>query len=208
MMVTTVEYRRTIETLAEAAIRELAGLLAAIASDDPAVVRRALIEYLPDMVTPYMGTAGEAAATWYEDERRRTGVAGYARAVETPADDGRWDSLARWGVRPLAGQSGSTVLSLVGGGVQRLIADSGRDTVDVNARADVGRGDIAATGWARVTRPGSCDFCTMLAGRGPVYRSKGSAVDGPRGDYHDNCHCVAKPTFYRSEGGFLVPFAA
>lgn len=208
MMVTATEYRRTIETLVQAAIRDLAGLLAAIASDDPAVVRRALVEYLPDLVHPYMGTASEAAATWYEDERQVTGVRGYARQVEAPADDGRWDSLARWGVRPLAGQSDSTVLSLVGGGVQRLVADSGRATIDANARADIGRGDIAATGWARVTRAGSCEFCTMLAGRGPVYRSKSSAQDGPSGDYHDNCHCVPKPTFYRSEGGFLVPFAA
>lgn len=256
MMVTATEYRRTIETLAQAAIRDLAGLLAAIASDDPAVVRRALVEYLPDLITPYMGTAGESAATWYEDERRITGVRGYARTVEAPANDGRWLSIARWGVRPLAGQSDSTVLSLVGGGVQRLIAASGRDTVDVNARADAGRGNIAATAWARVARPGACAFCAMLAGRGAVYRSAESAgavigrgadpskaldeagnrragyVGGVGGgvrargtqelsaDFHDNCHCITRPTFYRREvrdittRGYtraetvLVPFAA
>lgn len=206
-MVTATEYRRAVETLAESAIRDLAGLLLAISSDDPAVVRRALIEYLPDMVVPYMETVGETAATWYEDERRVTGVNGYARTASNAVDAGKWDALARWGVRPLAGQSTSTVLSLVGGGVQRMIADSGRDTIDVNARADAGRGQIAATGWARRTRPGACEFCQMLAGRGPVYRSEASAtVGGDAGHYHDNCHCVAKPTFYRSEGGVLIPF--
>ena len=255
-MVTATEYRRAVETLAESAIRDLAGLLLAISSDDPAVVRRALIDYLPDMVTPYMENAAETAATLYEDERRVTGVNGYARTQVAEADARRWDALARWGVRPLSGQSDSTVLSLVGGGVQRLIAASGRDTVDVNARTDAGRGEIAATAWSRVARPGACQFCTMLAGRGAVYRSAESAgavigrgvdpskaldeagnrragyVGGVGGgvrsrgsqelaaDFHDNCHCITRPTFYRREvmdittrgytrpESVLVPFAA
>lgn len=173
-MVTETQYRRTLDGLTQTAIRQIASLLRAVGSDDPVTVRNALIEYMPDIVVPHLTSAGELAATWYEDLREITGVTGYARTADMP-DQGRYDSLARWGVRPLTGQSGGTVLSLVGGGVQRMIANAGRDTVNVNARTDAGRGEIAATSWSRHARPGACEFCTMLAGRGPVYRSAAAA---------------------------------
>lgn len=219
-MVTEVEYRRVVQELTVLTVQEVATLLAG-AGDDPARVRNLLIDYLPGTVTPYLTVAGETAAIWYEDLRSSaTGVNGYARIAPLP-DSGRFESLARWGVRPLAGQSDSTVLSLVGGGVQRMIAGAGRDTVDVNARADAGRGPIAATSWSRVAEPGACSFCTMLAGRGAVYhsaKSAGSMVSAPGAvaAFHDNCRCIVKPTFYRSEPGtvtgrdepVLIPFAA
>jgi len=42
----------------------------------------------------------------------------------------------------------------------------------------------------RVARSNGCDFCQMLAGRGPVYTAK-------TGDFqaHDNCSCMIQPKF-------------
>lgn len=173
-MVTETQYRQALNGLTKTAIRQIAALLRAVGSDDPVRVRNALIEYMPDLVIPHLTSAGELAATWYEDLRKVTGVTGYAQTADLP-DQGRYESLARWGVRPLAGQSNSTVLSLVGGGVQRMVANAGRHTIDVNARADAGRGEIAATRWSRHSRADACEFCRMLAGRGPVYRSAAAA---------------------------------
>src|SRR5690606_18440933 len=100
--------------------------------------------------------------------------------------------------------------------------------IDINARQDV-----ETVSWARHARPDACEFCTMLAGRGAVYRSQKTvgAVFGPTREgsasggqleakFHDWCRCTAAPTFYRIETqsrstrGFerdtqvLVPIAA
>lgn len=218
-MVTETEYRQVVNGLTVASVREVGTLLDG-AGTDPARVRDLLIDYLPSTVSPYLTTAGEVAATWYEELIAQAGVNKYAQVAPGP-DVGRFESLARWGVRPLAGQSSSTVLSLVGGGVQRMIANAGRDTIDVNAKGDAGRGPVAAVAWSRVTAAGACDFCTMLAGRGAVYRSAesagaaiagGSPVSGLGSGmakrFHDHCHCVVKPTFYQRSGDVLLPIAA
>ena len=133
---------------------------------------------------------------------------------------GKIEGLVRWGVRPLFDQSESTPLSLIGGGVQRMVAGAARNTIDANARRDV-----ASVAWSRVAQPDACEFCKMLAGRGAVYRSEAAAgmvigrgVDpsqtagraGGQGrgvkargsrevgadKFHDFCRCTAVPTFY------------
>ena len=74
---------------------------------------------------------------------------------------------------------------------QKMIADAASDEQMAALQADP-----KALGWARVTRPGACAFCLMLATRGPVYGSKVSAnfrahvaVNGKGG----TCHCTVEP---------------
>lgn len=87
------------------------------------------------------------------------------------------------------------------GAVERHVAAGGRQTVDATVRAD-GR----ALGWARITGPDPCEWCAMLASRGPVYGSREIAqgagvagrVRGPRTNgeaYHDFCQCTAEPSY-------------
>jgi len=72
------------------------------------------------------------------------------------------------------------------GSASSLILDGGRQTI-LEATAQ----DPAATGkWARVAGPTSCEFCSMLASRGPVYSS--SSVEFAS---HDHCGCSAAPEF-------------
>lgn len=227
MVASAAQYRAAGDTIANRAIAQLADLLLALGTDNPERVRDALLATLPDLAQPYLTQSGELAATWYEDLRAATLGGSYFAQVVDEVPEERIAALVRWGVAPLFGRSESTPLSLIGGGLQRLIAGTGRDTIDRNARDDV-----ATVGWSRIARPDACDFCTMLAGRGPVYRSEdaagitiGAGVDpalafdaqGRRkrggigggvkargkqqlGDkYHDFCRCVAEPTFYRRE---------
>lgn len=59
------------------------------------------------------------------------------------------------------------------------------------AEGSVIRSSVASGGgWARVASPGACSFCTMLAGRGPIYRE--TTV---RFASHDHCHCTAAASF-------------
>lgn len=93
------------------------------------------------------------------------------------------DSLAR-GVGPslaidraLAGSSAAAI---------RHTLNGGRDTVHRTVAADK-----RALGWARVTSGSACAFCSMLASRGPVYKTEGTAS----GRYHDHCHCGVEPVY-------------
>lgn len=54
--------------------------------------------------------------------------------------------------------------------------------------------DSAARGWARITDADPCDFCRMLASRGPVYKSARTA--GHLHRYHDGCACSVVPMFW------------
>jgi len=62
--------------------------------------------------------------------------------------------------------------------------NGGRDTIMENVRADKRAG-----GFTRVTSGNSCDFCTMLADRGAVYRTE------PTFEAHKGCNCTAEPAF-------------
>lgn len=76
------------------------------------------------------------------------------------------------------------------GAISRLILNGGRDAILGN----IGRDD-QAVGWARITDKDPCAWCSMLAGRGPVYRSKEKAGFPA----HDHCSCMPAVAFSRDE---------
>ncbi len=85
------------------------------------------------------------------------------------------------------------VQNLIEGLTQTLVMEAGRDEVWTAIERDV-----AAKGWARVTRPGACAFCRMLATRGAVYKTERSAsfqahTAGPNGG--GDCRCQVEPLF-------------
>lgn len=208
-----------IDRLSTVAFTELQSLLLAVDNVNPERVRDALLEFFPELIEGYIAASGELTAAWYEDVRNASlGTRTAGAVVETMPDRDRFDSLVRYAVSPLFDQSTSTVLSLLAGGSQRLIAGGSRDTVQANVSRERTR-----VGYARIPRPGCCAFCAMLGSRGAVYGSEASAggvvgrgVDAsvtrgkrggqgkgvrPRGeralgnDYHDFCRCVVAPVF-------------
>lgn len=70
----------------------------------------------------------------------------------------------------------------------RHVLNGGRETVTGTVQTD-----RQALGWARATSGRSCAFCSMLASRGPVYRSEATA------DFHshDGCNCSTEPVYRR-----------
>lgn len=86
-------------------------------------------------------------------------------------------------------QAAQTTLVRVSGAGSRLVLDGGREALTSFVQAD-GR----ALGWARVTDGDPCYFCAMLASRGPVYKSEGSADF----EAHDHDACTAEPIYHKS----------
>lgn len=212
-------YRRNVNDLTDRALAEVNEVLLFLGNTNPVAIRNSLIQLLPEIVGPYITASGELAATWYEDLRSAAVGGTYYATASGELNQARIDSLVRYGVKPLFGQSSSTVLTLIGGGVQRMVSGAGRATIAANAANDRVR-----VGFARVARADACSFCGLLASRGAVYSSAESAggvvgrgvsaqstagkVGGQgqgvkaRGsqsvgssEYHDSCHCVGAPVF-------------
>jgi hypothetical protein len=178
-------YRADLDGLVRLAKNDLTVLWRHATSADNA--QALLLDVLPDLVAVYGSTAASLAADWYDDLRDAAEVSGRftAIAAET-APRGQIDALARWGIGPLfsADPDYADALTLVSGGMQRLISNAGRDTVTGSSIADP-----KARGWAR-DGAGDCAFCSMLIDRGAVY-----SEDSADFEAHDHCQCAAVPVF-------------
>lgn len=156
--------------------------------NDAAQVTAGLLDTLPGLVDGYFVVSSTVAADWYDLVRAQAGARRRFTAIPAePPDPSRAEVLARWAVGPLfsADPKPDLALSKLAGGLQRVVATGARETVRVSSVQDP-----AAKGWQRVTSGNSCDFCTMLAGRGAVYSEASVAFDT-----HDACHCDAVPAF-------------
>jgi hypothetical protein len=132
----------------------------------------------------YGAAAATLGADWYDELRAAEDIAGNFTAVTAePPDPGRAYALAGWGSAEAA-KDPVTALSLVAGGLQRIIADADRQSVVVSSVADP-----KAEGWQRVGH-GACGFCSMLIGRGMVYREASADFAS-----HDACRCTASPAW-------------
>ena len=107
----------------------------------------------------------------FESNLRGAGLAGIVRARERGLGV---EAAARNGFVKLAGSAASLVL---GGGRETLLGAV--------------QSDREALGWQRVTDASPCAFCRMVASRGAVFKSEGSA------DFqaHGHCGCSAEPYF-------------
>jgi len=104
-----------------------------------------------------------------------TGIAAFKRAI----------SLGRSPEEAL--QIAGVTLS---GSISRLVLSGGRDAILGNVRKD-----RQAVGWARLTDKDPCAWCSMLASRGPVYRSRHTAEFAA----HDHCACMPIAAWSRDE---------
>lgn len=171
-----------------AQVVEVGGDLRTWSSPLIAAVREALGDVLPVLVGDYSSAAAVTAVDWYVGHREEQGVRGSFTPDLPLLGSQGVDELAGWGTSLIVPEDvdWDAALSRISGGMQRRIADAGRETI-ANAAFD----DPQALGWQRVARAGACPFCLMLAGRGSVYTSRDTADFGA----HDSCSCMATPAF-------------
>lgn len=161
-------------------------------------MKSALLDFFPELLTAYGDTAALLGADWYDELRNVAPSATSFRAVmANPPPAEQAQAAARWALGPLfTGEPNPVqVLANLAGATQRLVLQSGRDTVWDSARRDPVRTAVARIPTGLVT----CKFCTMLASRGAVYSSI-SAAGGEDNHYHNDCDCV--PVVVRSENDY------
>lgn len=110
--------------------------------------------------------------------------------------------------RSAAAREAEAVRSKVDGIAGRMVSNVGRAAI-----VDAVDEDRAAVGWARYGKADACAFCRMMAIRGVVYKSAGTAGRNVNArfaetrtsgtfKYHNGCRCWAVPYF---EGQDWIP---
>lgn len=181
-MTTVSRYRADLAELERLALNDLATLVRDVSSGR--VASALLVDILPELVAVYGSAAATLAADWYDEHREAQRIPGRFRALaaELP-DEGRTNSLAGWAARAFDDDPATGTMR-ASGGLQRIIADAGRNTIMRSSLEDP-----RAVGWQRIGS-GECGFCAMLIDRGAVYSEAGADFGA-----HDHCNCSAAPAF-------------
>lgn len=167
------EQQAAYAALSKLSARDLAVLWAKLNLGKPKTLADPLTEILDALTAKYGTAAASLAADWYDEARDAAGAAGRFTAITAPPPDAdRLGALSRWGVAPLFGATpdGALALSLITGGLQRLVTGMGRQTTETSVLADPGQ-----PMYARHASANACAFCRMLATRGAAYTSAQNA---------------------------------
>lgn len=153
------------------------------------------------LVDQYGAASSALAANFYENQREAAGIR--SRFAVTPAEappEEQVEAALRWATKDVwTGGALEAAQSKADGVAQKLVLDQGRDTLRQAVRQD-----RDAVAYARAAALGACSFCKLMASRGAVYKTAGTAGreadDRFSGDasvvkFHDNCHCTIIPVF-------------
>lgn len=170
---TPAERQRLLAGLSTLTKRDLAAIWAKLNLAKPDRLAEPLAQVLAEIADKYGAAAASLAADWYDEARADAAVTGrFAAVLAAPPDTDRVTALARWGVGPLFGANpdGAAALSLIVGGLQRIVVDQARDTTFGSVAADPAR-----PRWARHASANACAFCALMASRGAVYATERDA---------------------------------
>lgn len=169
------------------AVRDLEKFWSYVDLSKPEMARNALLNYVPMLVDRYGEVAATVAADWYEDVREAAGVRGaFVADMADLVSRERVEASTRFGAGHLFTDDPEATLGFLKSQVvSKYVLQPGRDTIARSAARD-------GAAWARVpTGAETCAFCLMLASRGFVYESEGSA--GSRSRFHGDCDCAVVP---------------
>lgn len=187
-----VAYQSAVDDVSTLTIAELLRFWGSLDVADSVPSAVAVREFLPELVDVYAPLSAEVAASFYDDARAAANAPGSFLADLAPARSvDKLQHMISWAVAPLFRETPDPVLGLsrLSGGTQLEIADSARDTIDLNITAD----EKGRPRFARHASANACSFCRLMATRGAVFRTAASAGSGHA--YHSHCHCVAYPVF-------------
>lgn len=181
-------YRATQAAVLDAAVTDLEALWQQVQDLDLDAMREALTDGVGIIIDRYGTVAAGVAADWFEE---LTGLNGF---VPDLYDPDTWAASTRWALGPAFRSDGALSQVLV-----NLVAVSGRHIANHGRRVlDESVTRSPDVRWARVPKGPTCEFCTVLASRGPVYGSRESASiagSGARAGlrFHDHDDCEAVP---------------
>src|SRR5690625_421404 len=173
----------------EYASSDLESLFRSLDLGNPKLSRDVLLREVPQLTSFYGEQVALDAVDWYDELRYIEGVPGRYRArMADPFPERFVQKRIRYGAGHLFTETPQLMLPFLLDAVQEYVLQPGRDTIQRSAI-----NDPQAAGWQRVTSPGACDFCRMLAGRGGVFKRATATFAA-----HGNCNCSAAPSWDKS----------
>lgn len=166
-----------------------------------------LVEAVRAIVQQFGSASSAAALDYYAEQRDAAGVTARMPSLtlaDAPSDQDV-ENAVRSATSGLYGtvtpESLQTAEAALEDAVSQLVLDQSRRTI-----IDAVDRDPEARGWVRITEPGACSFCIMLAlrhGKGMLYPAKRAAsfkahrkrANGAGGE----CRCHAEPVFTEHE---------
>ncbi len=151
-----------------------------------------LEEILPALVDQYGSMSAAVAAEWFE------ALTGESALLASSVDNEAVRATTRWATGPLFSANPDAVKAL------RMLSSVVVRHVHQQGRATLHQSVLRAKGvrYMRVpTGAHTCDFCLIMASRGPVYGTKRSA-GGEGNSYHSDCDCVPVPVRGEWVNGF------
>ncbi|MER5875450.1 hypothetical protein ABT119_05915 [Streptomyces sp. NPDC001910] len=220
-------YRAAQLGLTRLLVRDVRGLRRLII---PARLRASMLDWfaaVQAVVDQYAQTSAALGAEFYDAQREAARVAGtFTVPVAGAPPPEQTEASLRWAAKDVWDREPGTATDAQMQPVevrldqaekkaeavaQKLVADVGRETVRKAVKADP-----QAVAYARAAALGACSFCKLMASRGSVYKSAGTAGrdanelftgDASVAKFHNNCHCAIIPVF-RGQQFELSPHAA
>lgn len=173
--------RKADEKIRRALLADLDHMWEQIKGWNQTAMANAFVTLLPSLVDKYGAAYAEVAAQWFE------ALTGETPIVAESLRSAQVQNSVRWALRPLL-EAGAVEVARarLAGSIVRHAAQAGRDTLDASVRAT---DDVRYA--RRLSGHETCDFCTVLASRGPVYGTARDAGEGNR--FHDGCDCEIVP---------------
>jgi hypothetical protein len=168
------ERQQALSALARLGTRDLATIWRKLNLSAPDKLADPLAEVLAAISERYGAAAASLAADWYDEARDDAQAAGrFSAVIADGPDTERMQALSRWGVGPLFGAApdGAAALTLIAGGLQRIVLDQARDTTAASVALDP-----AKPRFARHASANACAFCALMATRGAAYTSEEDAL--------------------------------
>lgn len=183
-------YQAGNQSLVRLAERDLDSIWTPLQGASADEIKPILLEVMPDLVDAYGSTAALLAADFYDELRDVPITQERFNAImldSVPIE--QTEAMSRWAIGPLYSDTPDSLaaLSLLKGGMQRLIMQAGRETMFTSADRDP-----VKTQFMRVTTGSeNCAFCVLMASRGAIYTSEASA--GKMRRFHDSDDCQIIP---------------
>lgn len=176
-------FRAANVSLSSLAVAELTGFWSSLNLDRPEAARDALLAFVPALTDQFGESAAGVAADFFDEWRVEAVGSGFTAVMAPTVPVLAVEKRVRFGAAHLFTDDPAGMLRFLDGAVQEYVLQPGRDTITQSAVADP-----KSRGWARNVRPGACDFCRLLSGRGAVYSEATVKFKA-----HGDCHCVPAP---------------
>lgn len=172
-----------------AADREMRALATRITMGDAVKAEREAKKALAAILSRHQGVTAELAVTWVETAWAAAEVPGAPKIViPGRANAEIADAGAGWAASALYGRSPDvpTFMNRLSTSVDSALRHTSRDVIVATSEANPHR---VKTRYALVPAGQCCSMCSMLAGRGAVYKSPDFSK------VHAQCRCVLTPIY-------------